>query len=255
MTALVLAGLALAGAALTPLRESAREAAAAAAGAAGTFGRRRVVAHWMNAAVPGGLRALAADGLWLRAYAAWAARDAARTEALIRLVTLVDNRPEHFWIDGARIIACDIAAWRLSSGNGGGMPAGVRARIVEEQACAGLRLLAEAQGCHPGSAAIWVEMGNIQLYRRQDVALAAECYRHAAESPAAPFYAARIYAELLCRLGREREAYAWLRRLHPTLPPNNEAATSGRVLKRIRILEERLKVPPQQRYAPPRDSL
>src|SRR5664280_1778489 len=172
------------------------------------------------------------------------------TETLIRLVTIVDDRPTHFWINGARIIAYDIAEWRLSSPGSARMPAEVRRRIVEEQAGAGLRFLAAAGDCHPDCAAIWVEMGNIQLYRRRDLVLAAECYRRAAELPDAPYYAARIYAELLRRLGRDQDAYAWLCRLHPILPVTDQAAMSELVLRRIRALERRLKVPVQEQYMP-----
>ena len=69
--------------------------------------------------------------------------------------------------------------------------------------------------------------------------------------PDAPYYAARIYAELLRRLGRPRDAYVWLRHLHATLPPDDEAAMPGVVLQRIRDLEGVLAIPPGERYAPP----
>lgn len=252
--AVVLAGLALAGAALSPLREAVGKDVVTPPGAAGTGRRRPVTAHWVNAAVPGGLRALVADGLWLRLYSAWAARDIPRTEALVCLVTMADDRPAHFWINGARILACDIAEWRLSAAGSDRMPAEVQRRIVDEQACAGLRHLAAACACHPDNAAIWVETGNIQLYRRGNWTLAAEAYRRAAELPGAPWYAARIHAELLRRLGRDKEAYVWLRRLHPALPAGEPAAMSGVVLFRIRMLEDRLRVPPEKRYVPPGDS-
>jgi tetratricopeptide (TPR) repeat protein len=168
---------------------------------------------------------------------------------LIRLVTVVDDRPLDFWINGARIIAYDMSEWRVSSpGNGMRMPAEVRRRIAEEQACSGLRHLEAAFASHPDNAAIWVEMGNIHLYRRGDLVHAAECYRRAAEAPDAPYFAARIYGELLRRLGRNRDAYDWLRRVHARLPADDEAAMSGLVLRRIRDLEEELNVPILERY-------
>ncbi len=242
----VVAGLAIAGVGLSPLRESVRKAGAMRERAAGAGEPRLAAARLLNVAIPGGLRALVADALWLKVYVAWAARDQPRTERLIRLVSMVDDRPLEYWINGARIIASDIAEWRLSSTEAGAVPAEVRRQIVEEQARAALGHLAAAGACHPDRAAIWVEMGNIQLYRRRDLARAAECYRQAAESPDAPFFAARIYAELLQRLGRDHEAYAWLCRVHPTLPANDQAAMSGLVLNRIRELEKRLDLSPQE---------
>jgi hypothetical protein len=247
---LVFAGLALAGAALWPLREFVDAAGAASRDSSEIRPTGLSTARWTSAAIPGGMRALLADGLWLKVYATWAARDRPRTEGLIHWVTIVDDRPTQFWVNGARIIAYDITEWRLSAMNGGRVPSDVRRRVVEEQAGAALKHLVAARIRHPDSASIWVEMGNIHLYRRGDLLSAAECYRRASESPDAPYFAARIYAELLRRLGRDQEAYVWLCRLHPTLPSGDQAAMSDIVLKRIRDLEGRLRVPERERYMP-----
>jgi tetratricopeptide (TPR) repeat protein len=245
---LVFAGLALAGAALWPLRVFLDAAGATDRTASANCAAELNSARWTSVAMPGGMRALIADGLWLKVYAAWADRDPARTEALIHWVTLVDDRPTHFWVNGARIIAYDVPEWRLAGTNGGPVPSEVRKRVIEEQACEALDYLAEARIHHPESGAIWVEMGNIHLYRRKDLALAADCYRRAAESRDVPYYAARIHAELLRRLGRDQEAYDWLCRLHPTLPGDDEAAMPDLVLRRIRDLEDKLQVADKYRY-------
>jgi hypothetical protein len=68
--------------------------------------------------------------------------------------------------------------------------------------------------------------------------------------PGEPYYAARIYGELLRRLGREREAYLWLCRLHPNLPTEDPEAMAEVVLKRIRGLEEALSIPEGDKYRP-----
>ena len=251
--AVVLAVLVLAGATLCPLQVLLRREGELPENLAVTGNSRLGAARWIDVAIPGGLRALAADGLWLKLYVAWAARDLPRSDMLIRLVTMVDDRPLDFWINGARMIAYDMSEWRLSSLDGGWIPAEVRRRIVEEQACAGLRHLEAAFASHPDNAAIWVEMGNIQLYRRGDLGLAAGCYRHAAEAPDAPYFAARIYGELLRRLGRDQDAYDWLRRVHARLPVDDQAAMSSLVLRRIRDLERRLKVGVQEQYMPAED--
>ena len=248
--AFALGSLVLAGGMLWPLRALLREAVALNGSPPEPVPSGLTMARRVSAAIPGTLRALTGDSLWLKAYAAWAVRDRARTESLVRWVTMVDDRPLYFWVNGARIIAYDVAEWRLSSMDAARVPSGVRRRIVEEQALAALNHLGKALNCHPGNAAIWVEMGNIHLYRRGDLLRAAECYRRAAVSPDAPRYAARIYAELLRRAGRDREAYVWLRRLHPTLTRDDPAAMSGVVLRRIRELEGKLRVPETERYAP-----
>jgi hypothetical protein len=58
--------------------------------------------------------------------------------------------------------------------------------------------------------------------------------------PDAPYYAARIYAELLVGLGREAEALAWLERQLVTLPANDPAARREVVVERIQWLKVRV---------------
>jgi hypothetical protein len=210
----------------------------------------QVTGPGVSAAMLGGLRALVADGLWLKTYRAWAVGDLAATERLIRLVTTVDDRPVYYWLNGARIMAYDMSEWRRAAHARRGGSADGERLIVEEQAETALDYLADAHRCHPESAAVCVETANIHLYRRGDLWSAAGWYRRAAELPDAPYYAARIHGELLRRLGREREAYLWLCRLHPNLPADNPEAMAEVVLKRIRGLEEALSIPQRDRYRP-----
>ncbi len=213
-------------------------------------GPAQVTGAGVSAAMLGGLRALVADGLWLKTYQAWAACDLPATERLIRLVTTVDDRPVCFWLNGARIMAYDMSEWRRAAHARGGGSADGERRIVEEQAETALGYLADAHRCHPESAAVCVETANIQLYRRRDLLAAAEWYQRAAGLPDAPYCAARIHGELLRRLGREREAYLWLCRLHPHLPANDPEAMAEVVLQRIRGLEEALSIPEGDKYKP-----
>lgn len=201
-------------------------------------------------ALLGGFRALVADAVWIRMYATWEKRDLPATDSAIQIVSAIDPRPVYFWLNGARIVAYDFAAWRMEGE--GGNDAAARERqdvIVREQAGRALSLIDRALIFHPGSADLWIERANIELNRIQDVAAAAESYRRASELPRSPYYAARLHAEMLRRLGRNSEALAWLVKLHPTLP-NEEAAAPDVVLTRIRELERQLGVPPQKVYRP-----
>jgi hypothetical protein len=252
VVAVVCSGLLLAGWGLQPVVRSTGRATEKAAESVGAVERDAAIGPGTSAAMLGGCRALAADGLWLRTYLAWSAGNLPATQTLIRLVTMVDERPLYFWLNGARMLAYDMTYWRLAkAGAAGSVPAEVRARIVAEQAGIALHYLESARRHHPHSAELCVEMGNIELNLEADPAAAARWYREAAEMPDAPYYAARIYAELLRRLGRPRDAYVWLRHLHATLPPDDAAAMPGVVLQRIRDLEEVLAIPPGEKYAPP----
>ena len=244
-----LGGLALTGAALrwmeAPLWAALRaeqpalrlDSAAAAAGQGVTLG------------LLGGFRAIVADFTWLRLHVIWEQRDLAATDTLLRLVTTIDPRPLYFWVNGARIIAFDMTAWRIAEAGGHEvLPAVQRDRLGAEQARLAIRLLEEAMTFHPGNAALWIERANIELNRLRDSEAAAESYRKAWEQPGAPTYAARLHAELLRRLGRKAEALVWLTRLHPQLPPEEEGTEL--VLSRIRDLERELAVPVMQTYRP-----
>lgn len=202
-------------------------------------------------ALLGGFRALIADAAWIRLYVSWEQRDLPATDSLIRLVPAIDPRPVYFWLNGARIMAYDFAAWRIEAAGGyDRLSRDQQDRIVREQAGNALRHLAAAVKIHPARADLWIERANIELNRLHELDAAAESYRHAAELPDAPYYAARLHAEILRRQGRNLEALAWLIRLHPTLPKDSEAAAAGVVLSRIRELERQTGVSAEKSYRP-----
>jgi len=201
----------------------------------------------------GGFRAIVADFTWLRLHVIWEQRDLPATEGLLRLVSAIDPRPLYFWLNGARIVAFDMTAWRIAAGGGyDAVPPAQQERMGAEQARLAIRRLDDAMAYHPASAVLWIERANIELNRLHDTAAAAASYRRAWEQPGAPAYAARLHGELLRRLGRKAEALAWLIRLHPELPTEDEGTET--VLGRIRELERELSVPLMQSYRPKTDS-
>jgi hypothetical protein len=185
-------------------------------------------------------------------YVLWERHDLPGTQSLIQLVTAIDPRPLYFWLNGARILAHDFSAWRIQAAGGyDAVGPAVEARVSQEQGTLALALLSEAATYHPASADLWIERANIELHRVRDLAAAAESYRRAWEQPRAPYYAARLHAELLRRQDRKAEALEWLVRLHPTLPPGDEGAARDTVLGRIRELEQELGIPAARIYQPP----
>ena len=252
--ALVLVALAAAGLALRPLEGLAWAAQErgqppfAGASVEGAMGQG------ITLGLLGGFRSLAADLLWLHANACWERCDISGTRAALALVAAVDPRPVDFWLNGARMIGYDMPGWRIDAlGGEDAVPAVVRRRFAEDQARAAIAHLQQAFVHHPGDPLIEIEIANLQLLRLGDVGAAAEHYRRAAVQPTAPFFAARVYAELLRRLGREREALVWLVALHPTLPQRNPYAMADTVLARIRELEKSLALEPADRYQPRRE--
>jgi tetratricopeptide (TPR) repeat protein len=190
--------------------------------------------------------------MWLRMYALWERRDLPGTETYARLVTAMDPRPVYFWLNAARIVAYDLTAWRIQAAGGyDRVTRPEQDRIAREQGEQALRYLAAAVRSHPTESDLWIERANIEQNNCHDLAAAAASYRAAALQPGSPFYAARLHAELLRRLGRNREALEWLRQLHITLPRHDRAAEADLVLARIRDLERQLSIPATEIYRPP----
>jgi tetratricopeptide (TPR) repeat protein len=192
----------------------------------------------------------------------WEDSDLPATQTFIKLVTAIDPRPLYFWQNGSRMIAYDMPNWRIIAAGGyNEVPPAEQRRIDEEQSAVALKYLNEAFGYHPNSPLLYVEIANVYLNRLKDIASAAEAYRQAALLPGAPYYAARIHAELLRKLGRKTEAYAWLKQLYPTLPKKADpakgitefqvqSAMASVVLERIRELEGELNVPTNEVFRP-----
>ncbi len=202
----------------------------------------------------GGFRAVVADLLWIRTNVIWEEQDAAvipTMETMIRLVTTIDPRPVYFWLNGSRIIAYDMAAWRVrEAGDYGNIPETAVQRYHDEQAETGIRLLERGREYHPDSPELVVDIANIYLRRMENREMAAEYYRIGAEMENAPPFVARIYAEILRQMGENRRAYDWLVDLYPTLDPANPRDQRDRVLGRIRELEDVLEIPATQRFRP-----
>ncbi|HEY4248521.1 MAG TPA: hypothetical protein VGM64_16980 [Lacunisphaera sp.] len=187
-------------------------------------------------ALLGGMRSMLASGCWLQTNLAWEKCDLIGTTKLIELTVAADERPLYFWLNGARMIANDMPEWRMT----GLAPRAYRAVVNEEQAQLALRFLEKGLRWHGADTEIYVEMANIHLRRRGDLEAAAHFYRLAAEQPGAPYYAARIYGQLLHEMHRPAEALAWLRQTLPMLPQNDPMAARDLVEDRIRSLEREL---------------
>jgi len=189
----------------------------------------------------GDLRPVGANLAWLQLQGAWQQRNPAEAIAWIRLAIELEPRSLYFWSNGARIIAHDMPDWMIATGRS-------RTAVGHEQAAMALALLDEAQAWHGQNPHYWIERAGIELHAAQDIVAAAASFHRAAKLPGAPYFAARLHAELLVRQGRFNAAREWLVELHPTLPAQDPRAQADLVLGRIRGLEERLSLPAEQRY-------
>jgi hypothetical protein len=259
---LVVSALALTGAAIRPFEEPAWQAVRAQQPALKLDSLQGALGQGLTVGLLGGFRAIAADFFWIKTNSVWEDYDLPATQTFIKLVTAIDPRPLYFWQNGARMIAYDMPNWRITAAGGyDKVPQAEQRRIDEEQSAVALKYLNEAFGHHPDAPLLHVEIANVYLNRLKDVASAAEAYRRAALLPNAPYYAGRIYPELLRKLGRNAEAYAWLKQLYPQLPKEADpakgitefqvqSAMATVVLERIRELEGELNVPESESFKP-----
>lgn len=249
-TGLVVAlGLLGAGLVLRPLEAPAWEQVRARQPALRLESLKDALGQGVTVGLLGGFRAIVADLFWIRTNSIWETNDLAGTQTSIKLVTAIDPRPLYFWLNGSRMISYDMPNWRIDKAGGwDAVPDAVRRRFDEEQSAIGIKYLEGALGFHPKEPLLILEIGNIHLNRLKDVETASRYYLDAATQPDAPYYAARIYAELLRRLNRLPEAYDFLKKLYPTLPKEDLMAQAPVVMERIRELEEELQIPVAQRF-------
>jgi len=195
----------------------------------------------MSFAILGGYRQIVANLVWITMNEPWREKDFDDTYSHIRLATSIN--PEHlmFWLDGSRIVANDMPVWEVGLDHIEALTTTVWGRAIQERyAREALRLLLDGRAALPQSPYLLLEMGVIHWRKLGDLEGAAPYFERAAALPDAPYYAARVYAELLVRLGREREALQYLRELLPALPSDEPEAMRAVVLDRIRRLEARL---------------
>ena len=193
--------------------------------------------------VLGGFRTIMADFAFIRMNGVWQDKDRVKLDAMIRLVTTLDPRPDFFWSNSARMVAYDVPNWRIElEGGYDAVPDDREYAINVEQAEQAFQLLERAREFHPENPKLYLDTAQIYLNRLKDIPKAAEWFRQAADIPGAPYYAARVYAQLLRQQGKNQQAYEYLVALFAELP-DTPHAQKGIILERIRLLEDALRVP------------
>jgi hypothetical protein len=140
--------------------------------------------------VAGGYGSLAADWFWLETNLAWERRDAAETRRLLNRTVSVDPRSVYFWLNGARMLAYDLPAWRQRDEPDA--PTALQQRWRLAGADEAIGFLERGLEWHGGTAALYLELGHISRHGRRDRRRAADYYRRAAACPDAPADAARF---------------------------------------------------------------
>lgn len=187
----------------------------------------------------GGLREAAAGLKWVQAYGAWRDRDDAELASHLAWVARLDPEPLVYWLNGARMLAFDVAVWRMEQGpkNAG--------TIRQQQLQAGLAWLETAATQHPGRSALPIEQAVLHWTVNRDVAAVEEALATAQACADAPPFVVRLRAEMMRRDGRLREALNLLQTERNRLTAEASPVELQVLDRRITELEIQLGVSPQ----------
>jgi len=195
----------------------------------------------LSVAILGGYRSVAANLVWLSMNQDWERRDMAGTLGKIALATAIDPRPEIFWLNGARIIANDMPTWVVGIEQSDLLAETDDGKAIASQfADRALAFLEGSRVYHSNNPKMYLEEAMILWRKADDLEGAAERFKQAIEAENPPYYAFRIYGELLVKLGRKREALEMLEAHYQTLPDNSIEAMKPVVADRIRRLKREL---------------
>lgn len=206
------------------------------------LGLREQMGQLAFVAALSGFRALVADALFIQAHVAWERTEWSRVLLLFRQVTTLQPRSILFW---------DMAAWHMAWNasvaaiNDDAQPRlALRVKAQREYFELGRDFLARGIANNPDKPQLYQAMARLYRDKYRDHARAAEFFDKTADKPGAPSYARRFAAyELSYCEDREREAYERLR----TLYDQGERERLPTLITRLNFLEEKLKIPVDQR--------
>jgi hypothetical protein len=189
-----------------------------------------------------GFRSLVADALFIQAHLAWERTEWGRVLLLFRQITTLQPRAILFW---------DMAAWHMAWNastaalNDPHQPReALRLKAAREYFAVGRDFLERGIKNNPERPELYEALARLYRDKYEDHAHAAEFFAKAAALPGAHSYARRFAAyELAQSPGREREAYEQLRRLYD----RGEQERLPTLLRRLKELEIKLDIPPDQR--------
>ncbi len=189
-----------------------------------------------------GFRAVVADFLFIQAYAAWERTEWNRVFHLFRQVTTLQPRSLLFW---------DMAAWHMAWNAGTAAlndptepRLALRRKAQRDYFDLARDFLEDGIRNNPNRPQLYEALARLYRDKYKDHARASEYFALAATKPGAPSYERRFAAyELSYSEGHEEEAYRLLLDLYHA----GDQERLPTLINRLKFLEERLKIPVDQR--------
>jgi hypothetical protein len=206
------------------------------------LGLREKIGQLGFVAALSGFRAMLADFLFIQAHTAWERTEWGRVLFLFRQVTTLQPHVPLFW---------DMAAWHMAwnasaaAMNDPSQPRlALRVKAQREYFALGKDFLERGVRNNPDKPQLYEALARLYRDKYNDHAGASEYFAKASALPGAASYDKRFSAyELSYCEGREREAYERLHGLYNT----GKKERLPTLVKRLKFLEEKLNVPPEQR--------
>ena len=197
-----------------------------------------------------GFRAIVADALFIQAHVAWERTEWGRILLLFRHITTLQPRVLLFW---------DTAAWHMAwnasvaAMNDRTQPRlALRVKAQREYFALGKDFLERGIQNNPDRPQLFEALARLYKEKYKDHERASEFYAKAAALPDAPKFDRRFSAyELSYCEGREWEAYERLRGLYN----KGEQERLPTLITRLRFLEDKLRIPQDQRIPDKKDSI
>jgi hypothetical protein len=206
------------------------------------LGLREQVSQVGFVAALSGFRSLVADALFIQAHVAWERTQWSRVLLLFRQATTLQPRAVLFW---------DMAAWHMAWNastaalNNPTQPReALRIKTARDYFELGKDFLERGIRNNPDRPELYEALARLYRDKYEDHARASEFFAKAAELPGARNYSRRFAAYELAQCpGRERAAYDQLRGLYD----RGEQERVPTLLRRLKELEIKLNIPPDQR--------
>lgn len=193
-----------------------------------------------------GFRSIIADFLFIQAHVAWERTEWSRVLVLFRQVTTLQPRSVLFWDMAAWHMAWNASAAALNNPHQARLA--LRVKEQREYFDLGRDFLERGIRHNPERPQLYEALARLYREKYKDHEQAAHYFALAASKPGAPSYARRFAAYELSHVeGREAEAYERLLSLYREA----EKERLPTLISRLKFLEEKLKIPLDQRIPDP----
>jgi len=193
-----------------------------------------------------GFRGPIADGLWIYAHVLWEDVQWGRMKVAMDGATELQPRCVVFWENAGWHMAYNASVAAMDDKTQPRLALRVKAqheywRMGEDYFLRGIQN-------NPDSAILYTRLGSFYKEKLEDHAKAAWAYGEGAKLPNAPVFLHRFAAYQIAKIpGREREAYDLLKQYYL----NGEEEQLPTLLTELGRLQEKLKIPPEQKIAIP----